>query len=368
MLRSSISSSLLFLGLATLSSGLALSPRKGDGDVAIAPGFINHDAVVPFQQQASDGVEGEIEIHFKPWLNDGAGCFPYAAVDRSGFHGAGLRPVGKSSGDCRDPSKGQTYARVGTSNGRTGVLYSWYIPKIQNDEKHKHYYLSIVVWLHTDICKAKATDYKVVGISYSTGKESWDKFSSPNTLYTASDANFGPVNTHAIVGYWGKMNVEPSRDSAHYALSPPMIAWSKLAKPAEDQLNDIAYEHARCPFNDNNFQATLDAAFNGDLYNNLPLEPTLECVPIDPKDPISDDPIPDDPPKKEEPKPEEPKKEEPKKEEPKPEEPTPVDPEDPTEPEGPVPVTSDPADGLFEDGPEIPEEALPADPTFTPTP
>lgn len=47
----------------------------------------NHDDITPFQQYAADGTDGDIELLFKPGLNDGRGCFPYAAVDRDGYHG-----------------------------------------------------------------------------------------------------------------------------------------------------------------------------------------------------------------------------------------------------------------------------------------
>ncbi|KAK1471629.1 necrosis inducing protein [Colletotrichum abscissum] len=271
------SASLFFLGLLTLTTGRTLSPR-GEGDVAVAPWLKDHDQIVPFQQQAADGIDGELELRFKPWLNDKSGCFPYAAVDKDGFHGAGLRPTGKSGGQCRDSSRAQVYSRVGKSNDRTGVLFSWYLPKIQNDERHKHYYMSIVVWVHTDKCNAKVDDYLMVGVSYSTGTTTWDKASSSKTMLTAGDSGIqNAMNTHPIIGYDGKMNVFPSGESAQRALSPPMVSWNKLSKPALDQFNGIRYEHARCPFNENNFQATLDAAFNGDFYHNLPAEPTNGC-------------------------------------------------------------------------------------------
>ncbi|KZL64779.1 NPP1 domain-containing protein [Colletotrichum tofieldiae] len=313
MLRHSLLS-LFTLGLATFASGRALSPR--DGDVAIDDKWKDHDALIPFQQQASDGLRGEIELRFKPGLNDGSGCFPYAAVDKDGYHGAGLKPTGKSGEDCRDPSKGQVYSRVGFSNQRTAVLYSWYLPKIQTDsENHKHWYLTVVVWLYTEKCNPNATDYAVAGISYSTGTDTYDKGSSQSTIYSSGDSGTGSVNTHAVVGYDGQVNVFPSADSAQYALSPPLISWDKLPKATADQFNGVRYEHARCPFTDANFQASLDTAYNGDFYINIGAEPDSTTCSANPPTPTPDD-------------------------------------------------TGEPV----EDGPDIPVSSMPADPTYTPTP
>ncbi|KAF4820154.1 hypothetical protein CGCSCA4_v001345 [Colletotrichum siamense] len=354
MLRHSFKS-LILLGLTSLASGSVLYARGED--IAVGGKWKAHDQVTAFQQQASDGIEGEIELRFKPGLNDGSGCFPYAAVDKDGFHGEGLRPTGKSGGDCRDGTKGQLYARVGTSNGRTGILYSWYLPKVQNAEKHKHYYLTTVVWVHSDKCDPVADDYRVVGVSYSTGKETYDTSVSGQTLYSSGDSGSGPGNTHAIVGYDGQMNVFPSKDGADYALNPPMISWKKLSQPASEQFNGVQYEHARCPFTDNNIQASLDAAFNANFYTGLAPEadncnaadtPTPSTPATQPEEPVSSSPP----------------------------EATPSTPSTPTEPASdpttstpPTPSTTDTGDDdLIEDGPEIAASSLPADATYTPTP
>ncbi|KAK2050046.1 NPP1-domain-containing protein, partial [Colletotrichum somersetense] len=156
---------LVLLGLSSLASSSV--PYARDGDIAVGDKWKPYDQVEIFQQGAAHGLEGILELRFKPMLNDASGCFPYAAVDKDGNHGGGLKPTGKSGGDCRDDSKGQLYARVGTSNGRTGVMYSWYLPKVQTEtEHHKHWYLSMVVWVHSE-CNPAADDCNIVGVSYS---------------------------------------------------------------------------------------------------------------------------------------------------------------------------------------------------------
>ncbi|GKT50581.1 uncharacterized protein ColSpa_10762 [Colletotrichum spaethianum] len=243
MLRHSLLS-LFSLGLTVLVSGRTLSPR--DGDVAVDNKWKDHSAIIPLQQQSAGGLRGELELRFKPSLNDKSGCFPYAAVDKDGYHG------------------------VGFSDNSTGVMYSWYLPKIQtNTENHKHWYLTVVVWLYTKQCNPTASDYTVAGVSYSTGTEAWDKASSSSTIYSSGDSGTGSVNTHALVAYDGQVNVYPSADSAEDALTPPMISWDALPQAAADQFNGVTYEYARCPFTEANFQNSLDAAYNGDFYINI---------------------------------------------------------------------------------------------------
>lgn len=77
--------SLIHLSLVGLVCSRSILPR--DGDVAVGDKWKDHDAIAAFQQYAAEGAEGGIELLFKPGLNDGRGCFPYAAVDRDGYHG-----------------------------------------------------------------------------------------------------------------------------------------------------------------------------------------------------------------------------------------------------------------------------------------
>lgn len=53
------------------------------------------------------------------------------AVADNGDTSGGLQDSGSGTGGCRDQSKGQTYARAGTVDGKTVVMYTWYMPKDQ---------------------------------------------------------------------------------------------------------------------------------------------------------------------------------------------------------------------------------------------
>ncbi|KAK2042172.1 NPP1-domain-containing protein [Colletotrichum somersetense] len=262
---------LFSLGLIASASGSTLSAR---GDDAFEGKSKPHDEIAPFAQQAADGLPGELELQFKPALYDTMGCLPYPAVDADGFHSGGLEPTGDEGDGCRDPSKGQVYSRVGTSNNRTAVLYSWYLPKMMRTNEYpssRHWYLSAVVWLHTEKCNATAADFTVAGVSYSLGEDAY----SPNTKFQmptlfATDAI---SNTHPVVAYRGQSSVYPAPSNVTDGLEMPLISWNKLPQPAVDQFNGAVYQLARCPFQDANFQASLDTAFSADLYANLKAEP-----------------------------------------------------------------------------------------------
>lgn len=49
------------------------------------------------------------------------------AVADNGDTSGGLQDTGSGTGGCRDQSKGQTYARAGTVDGKTVVMYTWYV-------------------------------------------------------------------------------------------------------------------------------------------------------------------------------------------------------------------------------------------------
>lgn len=228
---------------------------------------------------------------------------------------------------CRDSSKGQIYARVGSSSNRTGVMYSWYLPKVQSDgENHKHYYLSVAVWLYRTACNSDAYDYTIAGVSYSSGPETWDTGSTTNTIYSGGELTKGGVNTHPIVGYDSEEYVFASADSAQYALNPPLIDWHMLPAAAKEQLNGMAYEHARCPFTDANFQSSLDASFSGNFYSDG-IPDDMDCTA-----------------------------------QPRPATPTPPGSTSPTG----APDGDD--SGLLEDDQDLVNTSLPPDPTYTPTP
>lgn len=200
---------------------------------------------------------------------------------------AGLKPVGQSSGLCRDFSiRGQIYARYGIHKGRVGIIYSLYIPKVQhNGENHRHYYLTSVVWLRqtTPAGECRATNYVVQGVTYSQDRDNFKLI--PGTLLAAKADGQGQL-THPIIGYDGGLDLFPAQNGVKGALDMPMIGWTSLSDPAKQQFDGIKYEHAKCPFNDWNFLKTLEAAYDEAIFAGFAVDAGCEKIP----DPVVDVP------------------------------------------------------------------------------
>ncbi|KAF4783854.1 necrosis inducing protein [Colletotrichum scovillei] len=277
LLTSVLVLSLLGFANATPSQSPPSHWRRG-GDVAVEDKWLDHNKIVALEESPGYDLIGEIETTFRPLLHSYSGCIPYPAVDANGNAGAGLRPTGKAGGDCRDfGQSGQVYARVGKSHGRWGVIYSWYLPKVMGKEQqHKHHWITAVVWLRVDGCSDLIYNFKSLGVAYSKNPQN-----SFDVTYKDSDTIFVKLNdggsaTNPIVAYDSGVPLVPSREGAAGALNNPLIDWHRLPQLAQQQLNGIQYEHTQVPFNDANFQGTLDAAYNDALYTNVPAE-SGEC-------------------------------------------------------------------------------------------
>ncbi|KAI3551985.1 necrosis inducing protein [Colletotrichum filicis] len=231
---------------------------------------------------------------FKPLLHSWHGCIPYAAVDKDGAAGAGLKPTGKSGGDCRQfEQAGQTYTRTGKSHGRTGVIYSYYLPKVQgDDEQHRHHWITAVVWLRVDTCPDDINNFFLRGVAYSTNPQGAFDTTRTDTLYVSlhdGDA------THPILAYDAGVPLTPSASGVEGALNPPLVAWERLPAAAKEQLNGIRYEHTKVPVSDANFQGILDAAYSDAFYIGVAAD-GADCGDDDPSqdeiDPDFGEPVP----------------------------------------------------------------------------
>ncbi|KAK2041995.1 hypothetical protein LZ31DRAFT_596775 [Colletotrichum somersetense] len=219
---------------------------------------------------------GDLEDQFSPLLHPMAGCTPYAAVDANGYAGAGLKATGDADGDCRDHHAGQTYTRVGKSHGRFAILYSYYVPKVMEGGagKHRHHWLTAVVWLAFNDCPDEARNFSPRGITFSTSPGQFDT-KQTTTLYVSKDG-IGPA-THPIIAYLVDEIPFASPLGLKDAVSPPLVGWDALPQPAKDQLNGIKYEATEVPFSDKNFQAYLDAAYNKTIYEGVPTKTKTNC-------------------------------------------------------------------------------------------
>ncbi|KAK1967871.1 hypothetical protein LY78DRAFT_736948 [Colletotrichum sublineola] len=261
---------LVAVGLTIFGTYKGVHRKKYNADVAVDNHWVGHDKVAPFPESLDSGLAGELEDRFSPLIGFKSGCVSYAAVDSSGAAGAGLYPSGKSGGDCRDSGQsGQTYARVGQSHGRWAVMYSWYMPKVQTKkEKHRHGYVSVVVWLRAKSCTNEASNFFPAGVSYlveDNGQGGSDS-SKLNALYAPRPDRSNDEATHVVVTYDNGSQLYPAEDGGAGSESPPLIDWSRIPKEAKDQFNGIQYAYTSVPFSDENFQNYLDASYDAGYY------------------------------------------------------------------------------------------------------
>ncbi|KAK2018006.1 hypothetical protein LZ32DRAFT_682185 [Colletotrichum eremochloae] len=254
----------LLLSCCLIFSSVASShllPRPGDDPGGHA--WIAHNEVIAFPQNASSGFDGELELKFNPNLSLRGGCDIYPAVDANGNLGGGLRPTGPRRGGCDDGGKGQVYARLGSSHNRIGIMYSYYVPKVRwgkrNDEGHRHYWASIVVWIdHKGNDARNLTQFGPVGIAFTADHTTWKAGSVFLTQW-------GPaipwmwIQNNAIVPYL-------PGDDASKSFGRTLVGWGSIPAAAQKALSDVKYEYTEVPFTDANFQKNMDAAFPEGVY------------------------------------------------------------------------------------------------------
>ncbi|TDZ36911.1 hypothetical protein C8035_v006411 [Colletotrichum spinosum] len=311
----------------------ALLPR--DGDDYGGHNKIDHDKAVAFTQNPAGGLDGQLELRFNPYLFVSGGCDPYPAVDASGNLGGGLRPIGGGRSGCDKGGKAQVYARRGQSQGRTGIMYSYYMPKVRwakgNSNGHRHYWASIVVWINRWGCADDdATSVWPVGISYTTDHLTWGTAKTGDISFKSSSVGVD-MPTHPKMQIHDNAMAPFMGQDGGWVFERTLVGWTSLPDLAQKALSDVKYEKTQVPFTDANFQAQLDASYRESFYGGLADQQGCDGD----VSPTKTEPLFD---------PEEPKKEEPKKEEPEPEEPLPSEqlPEEKM-PEPPVPGPNDPA-------------------------
>ncbi|KAH9240703.1 hypothetical protein K456DRAFT_1824425, partial [Colletotrichum gloeosporioides 23] len=163
---------------------------------------------------------------------------------------AGLRPTGGGRDGCGDGKGGQVYVRRGVSQGRVGIMYSYYFPKVRwakgDDNGHTHYWASIVVWINRWGCDVddatSAWPSSGVGVDMPTRPQI--------QIHDNAMAPFTGADGDKVYG----------RD---------VIGWKSLPDNALQALSDVKYEKTEVPFVDANFQRQLDAAYQESFYGGL---------------------------------------------------------------------------------------------------
>lgn len=199
---------------------------------------IAHDAVQPIPAAADSYM-----FKFQPELKVEDGCVPFPAVDVNGNTNGGLAPTGARNGGCSS-STGQIYVRAQSYYGLCAVMYSWYFPKDQVLDGHRHDWENAVVWLSS--CSDSAS---IVAVSYSA-HSGYDKSTSP------------PVDgAHPLVRYYtnGITNHQLGSTTSTGG-SQPLIQWEKMPAAARTALTNADFGSANVPFKDANFVNNLAKA------------------------------------------------------------------------------------------------------------
>ncbi|KAH0441242.1 NPP1 domain-containing protein [Colletotrichum camelliae] len=246
-------------------------PRGGD-DAGGHP-WINHNEVTPFTQSPSPGIEGQLELRFKPFLFVSGGCDPYPAVAPDGSLGAGLKPTGGGRDGCDAGGTAQVFVRRGQSLNRTGIMYSYYMPKVRwgkgDNDGHRHYWASVVVWVNQFGCiEDDTTSYHPVGVSFTNDHLSWDTAATGKISYSGSQVGVDQP-THPRVQIHDIALSSFVGADGDKVFERTVVAWGSLSKEAENALSDIRYEKTQVPFIDDNFQTQLDAAYRESFYGGI---------------------------------------------------------------------------------------------------
>lgn len=208
--------------------------------VAVAAGaaVIPHDQVQPIAQNAT-----AVELKFQPRLKVDDGCVPFPAVDAQGNTSGGLAPSGGRNSGCSS-SAGQVYARTATYNGECAIMYSWYFPKDQVLDGHRHDWENAVVFLST--CSTSAT---IRAVSYSA-HSGYGKATAPPLSGTA-----------ALIRYYtdGITNHQLGTTSTVGGMQA-LIDWDLMPAAARTALQNADFGDGNVPMKDANFTTNLGKA------------------------------------------------------------------------------------------------------------
>ncbi|KAK2063062.1 necrosis inducing protein [Colletotrichum caudatum] len=214
-------------------------------------GTVGHASLNPLPQQVMSNANGQAIARFNPLLHIASGCEPYTAVDEAGNISGGLKPTGKSDGNCKGTSKGQTYARIAQRNGKYGIMYAWYFPKDQPTDEissgaHRHDWENVVVWINDP---ADPNPRILGGAASGHGEYQTTDFppreggSVKVEYYTELFTNHGLQFTGTVGSTY------------------PVLDWDAMGATMQQALSNADFGSAEVPFKDSSFLANLDRAF-----------------------------------------------------------------------------------------------------------
>lgn len=138
---------------------------------------------------------------------------------------------------------GQVYSRSRDYNGMHAIMYSWYMPKDQNIDRHTHDWENVIVWL------SSKDNPEIKGISYSA-HSGYERIQFKVVDLWSGDrpkvAYYAVLKNHALEGTTEKGGEQP------------LIAWHALTPAARFTLTNYDFGDANVPFKATNFLKNLE--------------------------------------------------------------------------------------------------------------
>ncbi|KAK1497436.1 necrosis- and ethylene-inducing protein [Colletotrichum cuscutae] len=233
--------------ILALAAAVAAAPTE----LLQSRAVVAHDSISPVAQRIQTGGLGKVIETFNPLLHIAHGCQPYPAVADNGDTSGGLQDTGSSTGGCRDQSQGQTYARAGTVDGKTVIMYSWYFPKDHPTGGdvaggHRHDWENIILQIDDP---AAATPKIIGGAASSHGGYSKANGAPP------MDGNSAKVEYFTTFPTNHELQFTQTKGKTY-----PISDWDALPAAAKTALQDANFGKANVPFKDGSFESKVREA------------------------------------------------------------------------------------------------------------
>lgn len=211
---------------------------------------LDYDSVVPFPETKASSTEYSTALQFKPQLNIASGCQPYPAVDSAGNTNKGLAVLSLKS--CKGSSTGsQVYGRSKLYEGYWAIMYAWYFPRDRVlSGGRRHSWEHAIVWVE----KSAADDGEIASVTTTSRANEYSTFTPPDADMVDDSSIKLVYDSKGLLKHYLNVTTEAGDFQ-------DLVLWGDLTDAAQVALNTYDWGSATVPFNDDNFEDNLDAAF-----------------------------------------------------------------------------------------------------------
>jgi hypothetical protein len=246
--------------LLSLGLGLPTAAVVQSATAAVVP----HNSITP---QQSNKLNPRIQ-NARPHFSFDDGCFSYPAADQQGNVNGGLKPGGKSGGECRDSRFVQTYARETILDPKvfpgasTAVMYAQYFPKDQGNRSSATEFLGKkFIGKHGHI-----HDWEEVVVFLNNKGEAIKAAVSSHGGYQAinrNQGNFWDGNRVKVSYGTGNLKNNSFRPSTKTANgSPPILDWAAMSPAMQNGITTTNWGKASPKIINGTFQKKVTEAWN----------------------------------------------------------------------------------------------------------